>query len=335
MMTFQFVTSTFSLSFPPLCFLLTSLSVSLAPPCFVLYVRLCLIGIVSLMKLIGCWTWALNPRFVALSSRTQCHQLALARLSCSVLHSRRKSRYVWWWKVLYCWKSQPCITRTGFCSYIRFLWGVFCVFSLLISSILGVLMTVQLHSVQMSVFFCILQMLARDFLNDYIFLAVGRVGSTSENITQKVVWVDEMDKRSFLLDLLNASGRFTYLLLALPLVCLHHLHSSSCFFLFFWRTDSCLYELQMLVFSSACIWFCCFPSGPDALTLVFVETKKGADALEDFLYREGYAATSIHGDRTQQQREQALHTFRNGRTPILVATAVSKPFWRLSYPRVI
>ena len=52
-----------------------------------------------------------------------------------------------------------------------------------------------------------IQMLARDFLNDYIFLAVGRVGSTSENITQKVVWVDEVDKRSFLLDLLNASGK--------------------------------------------------------------------------------------------------------------------------------
>ena len=41
---------------------------------------------------------------------------------------------------------------------------------------------------------------------NYIFLAVGRVGSTSENITQKTVWVDEYDKRSFLLDLLNASG---------------------------------------------------------------------------------------------------------------------------------
>ena len=50
------------------------------------------------------------------------------------------------------------------------------------------------------------QMLARDFLHNYIFLAVGRVGSTSENITQKVVWVEEHDKRSFLLDLLNASG---------------------------------------------------------------------------------------------------------------------------------
>ena len=54
-------------------------------------------------------------------------------------------------------------------------------------------------------------MLARDFLHDYIFLAVGRVGSTSENITQKVVWVDESDKRSFLLDLLNATGELFYL----------------------------------------------------------------------------------------------------------------------------
>ena len=50
-------------------------------------------------------------------------------------------------------------------------------------------------------------MLARDFLDNYIFLAVGRVGSTSENITQKIVWVEDKDKRSFLLDLLNAVGR--------------------------------------------------------------------------------------------------------------------------------
>ena len=52
-----------------------------------------------------------------------------------------------------------------------------------------------------------LQALAQDFLTDYIFLAVGEVGSTNENITPMIVWVDEQDKRSFLLDLLNASGR--------------------------------------------------------------------------------------------------------------------------------
>ena len=50
-------------------------------------------------------------------------------------------------------------------------------------------------------------MLARDFLKNYIFLAVGRVGSTSENITQKVVWVEECDKRSFLLDLIEVTGQ--------------------------------------------------------------------------------------------------------------------------------
>jgi len=42
------------------------------------------------------------------------------------------------------------------------------------------------------------------------------------------------------------------------------------------------------------------------------------------LYREGYDATSIHGDRSQREREAALQSFKSGRTPILVATAVSK-----------
>ena len=120
-----------------------------------------------------------------------------------------------------------------------------------------------------------IQMLARDFLHDYIFLAIGRVGSTSENITQKVVWVEELDKRSFLLDLLAAAG---------------------------------LSERQ----------------DDASLTLVFVETKKGADQLDEYLYQQGYPVTSIHGDRTQREREDALKAFRTGKTPILVATAVSQ-----------
>ncbi|XP_054642611.1 DEAD-box helicase 3 X-linked a isoform X3 [Dunckerocampus dactyliophorus] len=130
-----------------------------------------------------------------------------------------------------------------------------------------------------------IQILARDFLEDYIFLAVGRVGSTSENITQKVVWVEETDKRSFLLDLLNAT--------VIP------------------------YEVQENGTEPTDM------PGKDSLTLVFVETKKGADALEDFLYHEGYDCTSIHGDRSQRDREEALHQFRSGRRPILVATAVA------------
>ena len=65
------------------------------------------------------------------------------------------------------------------------------------------------------------------------------------------------------------------------------------------------------------------PAGESNLTLVFVETKKGADQLDEFLYREQFPVTSIHGDRTQREREEALKRFRAGRSPILVATAVS------------
>ena len=112
-----------------------------------------------------------------------------------------------------------------------------------------------------------IQMLAKDFLKDYIFLSVGRVGSTSENITQKIEYVEDNDKRSVLLDLLT--------------------------------------------------------SNQTGLTLVFVETKRMADMLSDFLLNNSFAATSIHGDRTQREREMALQTFRQGRTPVLVATAVA------------
>lgn len=113
-----------------------------------------------------------------------------------------------------------------------------------------------------------IQMLAKDFLKDYVFLSVGRVGSTSENITQKIEYVEDADKRSVLLDILASQP-------------------------------------------------------PEGLTLVFVETKRMADMLSDFLMQNRIAATSIHGDRTQREREMALQTFRTGRTPILVATAVA------------
>lgn len=51
------------------------------------------------------------------------------------------------------------------------------------------------------------QELAKNFLHDYVFLSVGRVGSTSENITQKVIWVEEMNKRGYLLDLLRTGAK--------------------------------------------------------------------------------------------------------------------------------
>ena len=112
-----------------------------------------------------------------------------------------------------------------------------------------------------------IQHLARDFLSDYIFLSVGRVGSTSENITQKIMYVDDMDKKSALLDILSAQN--------------------------------------------------------EGLTLIFVETKREADNLTDFLIMQNFSATAIHGDRTQQERERALAAFRSGRANLLVATAVA------------
>ena len=112
-----------------------------------------------------------------------------------------------------------------------------------------------------------IQILARDFLKDYIFLSVGRVGSTSENITQKVEYVEDNDKKSVLLDILHTQDK--------------------------------------------------------GLTLIFVETKRMADALSDFLINQNFPATSIHGDRTQRERERALEMFRSGHCPILVATAVA------------
>jgi ATP-dependent RNA helicase DDX3X len=61
----------------------------------------------------------------------------------------------------------------------------------------------------------------------------------------------------------------------------------------------------------------------NGLTLVFTETKRMADHLEEYLYNSGFLAASIHGDRTQQEREAALEAFKSGQVQILVATDVA------------
>ncbi|XP_036382742.1 probable ATP-dependent RNA helicase DDX4 [Megalops cyprinoides] len=58
-------------------------------------------------------------------------------------------------------------------------------------------------------------------------------------------------------------------------------------------------------------------------TMVFVETKRKADFIATFLCQENIPTTSIHGDREQREREQALGDFRTGKCPILVATSVA------------
>ncbi|KAJ7988193.1 hypothetical protein DPEC_G00321070 [Dallia pectoralis] len=58
-------------------------------------------------------------------------------------------------------------------------------------------------------------------------------------------------------------------------------------------------------------------------TMVFVETKRQADFIATFLCQEKVPTTSIHGDREQREREQALGDFRSGKCPVLVATSVA------------
>ena len=101
--------------------------------------------------------------------------------------------------------------------------------------------------------------LARDFLaDDYVFVKVGRVGSTTDNITQRVpylcwsdllqiIYVEEFDKKQRLMDLLLEQ--------------------------------------------------------PPARTLIFVKSKRACDSLDDYLYNLKFPCTSIHGDRTQRERE--------------------------------
>jgi probable ATP-dependent RNA helicase DDX4 len=61
----------------------------------------------------------------------------------------------------------------------------------------------------------------------------------------------------------------------------------------------------------------------DAKILVFCNAKKGADFLAASLSSQGISTTSIHGDRLQCQREQALREFTQGKKKVLVATAVA------------
>jgi len=112
-----------------------------------------------------------------------------------------------------------------------------------------------------------IQRLAADFMKDYIFVAVGRVGAASKDVTQRIEWVEQNDKMDYVIDFLQRA--------------------------------------------------------PKGLILIFVETKRGADHLEESLCRLNFGACSIHGDKSQREREDALKAFKTGRAPILVATDVA------------
>ncbi|NEU35347.1 ATP-dependent helicase, partial [bacterium LRH843] len=55
----------------------------------------------------------------------------------------------------------------------------------------------------------------------------------------------------------------------------------------------------------------------DALTLVFARTKHGAEKLMKGLVEDGYKAASIHGNKSQGQRDRAIKQFRAGEITVL------------------
>ncbi|MEL7344577.1 MAG: DEAD/DEAH box helicase [Pseudomonadota bacterium] len=61
----------------------------------------------------------------------------------------------------------------------------------------------------------------------------------------------------------------------------------------------------------------------DALTLVFARTKHGAEKLMKGLVADGFNAASIHGNKSQGQRDRAIKAFREGTINVLVATDVA------------
>lgn len=112
-----------------------------------------------------------------------------------------------------------------------------------------------------------IQRLASDFMKDYIFLTVGRVGAASKDVSQTLEYVEEQDKLDFLMKF--------------------------------------LLTVQ------------------EGLILIFVETKRSCDYVEDVLCSKGFPACSIHGDKSQREREESLRSFKRGVTPVLVATDVA------------
>lgn len=112
-----------------------------------------------------------------------------------------------------------------------------------------------------------IQRLASDFMRDYVFLTVGRVGSASKDVSQTIEYVEEQDKLETLM-------RF-------------------------------LLTIE------------------EGLILIFVETKRSCDYVEDVLCHRGFPACSIHGDKSQREREEALRAFKRAVTPVMVATDVA------------
>ena len=57
--------------------------------------------------------------------------------------------------------------------------------------------------------------------------------------------------------------------------------------------------------------------------LIFVGTKRTADELTRYLRQDGWPALAIHGDKQQNERDWVLQQFKEGHSPIMIATDVA------------
>ena len=63
---------------------------------------------------------------------------------------------------------------------------------------------------------------------------------------------------------------------------------------------------------------------PEIVTaLVFTRTKHGADKVVKLLQKENITAAAIHGNKSQNARQNALTNFKNGNLRVLVATDIA------------
>ncbi len=61
----------------------------------------------------------------------------------------------------------------------------------------------------------------------------------------------------------------------------------------------------------------------DDLALVFGRTKHGCEKMARVISSKGFAVDSIHGNKSQGQRDRAIQAFKDGKVKILVATDVA------------
>lgn len=63
--------------------------------------------------------------------------------------------------------------------------------------------------------------------------------------------------------------------------------------------------------------------GVQEQTLVFTRTKHGADRLARLLVKKGVHTAAIHGNKSQNARQNALLSFKNGKINVLIATDIA------------